>query len=729
MKIVIVEDSELVIESYRQLLQGLPGIELVGTAAGEEEACTLIHAASPDVVLLDLSLASGSGLDVLRRIRAAGSTARVLVVTNHAINAYRTAALGAGAQGFYDKSRDSQELLGRLAGWLNTEDNEVRRLRALRRLNILDTPEEEAFDEITRLIAGLLDVPIALISLVDEQRQWFKSRVGLAVEQTSREIAFCSYTINQDDLFVVEDAEHDPRFADNPLVRGEPRIRFYAGAPLILPGGEVIGTLCVIDHKPRQVSTTQRQALAVLANKVVTELELRQRVLSLEAEVERRRAAEVHIMHLATRDPLTGLPNRAALMDRLKQSIKIAARDQHLLAFMFLDLDRFKFINDSLGHHVGDAVLCQVAERLTAALRDSDTVARLGGDEFAIVLPKVDKAEDVNGVVTKLIAAISAPMAACGHALRVDCSVGVAIYPGHGEHEEMLIRHADLAMYHAKQSGTNQCRLYQEEMNLQAVERLMLKSDLHQALEQAEFCLYYQPQVSAVNGDLTGIEALLRWRHPRLGLVSPGRFIPLAEESGLIWDLGRFVIDEALGQMAAWRGQGLELPRMAINVSPVQLRPDLVDVIQDALARHGIPPHLLELEITESALTADGPLVLELLDRLHRMGVGIAVDDFGVGYSSLALLRRLPIHTLKLDRSFIEEITHNQQDATIVRFVVDMAHELQLRVVAEGIEDETQLASLNLMGCDDAQGYLFSHPIRAADIAIWFSRPPSKSIA
>ncbi len=723
MKTVIVEDSALVVASLRQLLQALPEIEVAGTAATEAAAVELIQRISPDLVLLDLGLAAGSGLNVLERIRAGGSTARVLVVTNNAFEDYRTACLAAGAQGFFDKSRDTQALFDTLAAWLPPAPaNEAGRLRALRRLKILDTPAEEVFDEVTRLVADLLGVPIALISLVDERRQWFKSRVGLPVRETPREVAFCAHTICQGELFVVEDAVQDPRFAENPLVRGEPRIRFYAGAPLVLPGGEAIGSLCAIDHAPRRLTEVQQRLLGVLAHKVVTELELRQRVSDLEEEVERRRAAEVHIMHLATRDPLTGLPNRAALMDRLRQSIKAAARDRHPLAFMFLDLDRFKLVNDSLGHHVGDALLQQVGERLTAALRDSDTVARLGGDEFAVILPRVESAAHACGVAAKLIAAVGAPMEAWGHGLRADCSIGLALWPEHGEECEALIRHADLAMYHAKQ-GASRYQVYAPEMNARAVERLTLQTDLHRAPEAGEFTLHYQPQLGVLDGRLTGVEALVRWNHPRLGLVPPLRFIPLAEETGLIWGLGRQVLDAAVAQMAAWREAGWAPPRVAVNVSPAQLRPEFAGIVRAALERHALPAACLELEITESALTSDGPQVLELLDELKRLGVAVAVDDFGVGYSSLALLRTLPLTTLKIDRSFTEGIAENRQDATIVQCVMNMAHGLGLRVVAEGVEDEAQHVALRVMGCDDAQGYLYSRPLPPEELLAWQATP------
>jgi diguanylate cyclase (GGDEF)-like protein len=693
--IVVVEDSGLVLENLLDMLASLPGLQVVGHARGEDEAVALIAEKRPDAVLLDLALSPGSGLNVLKRMRAAGLPARVLVLTNQPAKPYRQLCLDAGADGFFEKCGDLNELLALLASWMPPLPvNEPARLRALNRLKILDTPEEEVFSAITRLAAAVVGAPMALISLVDARRQWFKARVGLDVCETSRTTAFCAHAIVRAELFEVEDARLDERFAANPLVRGEPGIRFYAGMPLVLPGGEAIGTLCVIDRVPKRLDATQRMAMEVLARNVVAELELRQRIIELEAEVSRRLEAEARIMHLATRDPLTQLPNRAALMDRLHQGLKTAKRDRTQLAVLFLDLDRFKWINDTLGHDVGDQLLQTMASRLTHVLRESDTVARLGGDEFAIILPALHAAEEAERVAQKILTAVLQPVALRGHDVLVGCSIGLAVYPVHGECEEALLRHADLSMYQAKELGGNQYQLFSEQMNLRAVERMTLESELRTAIESGQLELHYQPQVRLADHALTGVEALVRWHHPRLGLLSPDRFIPLAEDTGLIWPLGLAVLDMAVAQIAAWTQQGLDVPRVAVNVSPAQLRDELADAVADTLVRHGVTADRLELELTESALTADGPAVLGLLQSLRNMGLAIAVDDFGVGYSSLALLRRLPITTLKIDRSFVSELASNAQDVAIVEAVITMANSMGLRTVAEGVEEHAQNVAL-----------------------------------
>jgi diguanylate cyclase (GGDEF)-like protein len=507
-------------------------------------------------------------------------------------------------------------------------------------------------------------------------------------------------------------------------VVGEPRVCFYAGAPLTLAGGEVIGTLCAIDHVPRQLGTTERAVLRVLARHVVMELELRRQVDELIAEMEHRRQAEHRYMQLATRDPLTGLPNRAALFDRLNHAVRSAARQGGTLAFMFLDIDRFKLINDSLGHAVGDALLQAVAERLQGSVRQADTVARLGGDEFAILLEQPRDTAAVVGMVDKLLASLGTPIQLDGHALTVRASVGIAMYPEHGDSADQLMRHADLAMYQAKQEAARGYCVYEPRLDLAAQSRLTLEQDLRPALARGELALHYQPQINLARSTLTGVEALLRWHHPQQGLVPPARFIPLAEETGLILEIGDWVLTQATRQLARWRAAGLDIPKVSVNVSPLQLRADLLGRVEHALREAGLAPADLELEITETAITADGPLVLDLLSKLRALGVGVAVDDFGVGFSSLAMLRRLPVSTLKIDRCFVQEIARNSQDATITRAIIDLGQGLDLRLVAEGVERTDQRSILSGLGCQEAQGYLFSPPMPADALADWLAAGP-----
>lgn len=723
MRLVIVEDSLLMRENLLRLLSAHDGLTVVGTADGEDQAYSLIVAQRPDVALVDIALAQGSGLALLRRLRATpGLAPRLLAMSNQPAEPYETLCRVAGADAFFDKGEDTGILLAQLASWLPPLPlDEPRRQRRLQQLQVLDTPAEAALDAIARLAARIAQTPVGVISLVDAHRQWFKARVGTEIESTSRAVSFCAHALLHDGVFEIEDACRDPRFADNPLVRGEPGIRFYAGMPLVMPGGEVLGTLCVIDTQPRRLGETAREALAVLARSVTDELELRQRVAELEEEVARRHEAEARIMHLATRDALTGLPNRAALMDRLHQGIRTAQRSGNLLGVLFLDLDRFKWINDTLGHEFGDALLQEMALRLSRAVRDSDTVARLGGDEFAIVLNELWRIEDAEAVAAKLTDVVTRPLVLRGHTLQVGGSIGVAVYPCQAHDEESLLRHADLAMYHAKELGGNRYQLFSEQMNARAVERMTIETELRAGIAAGELELHYQPQLRFDDGRLCGMEALVRWRHPRFGLLQPGRFVPLAEDTGLIWELGLAVLELAVVQMAQWERAGLGVPRVAVNVSPAQLRPELVGQIEAILARHGVSASRLEIELTESALTADGPAVNGLLKALRHMGASIAIDDFGVGYSSLTLLRRLPISALKIDRSFVAELDTNRQDLAIVEAIVTMAHSVGLRTIAEGVEHDGQHAALGVLGCQEGQGFLFARPLDAVAATDWLA--------
>ena len=720
MNIVLVEDSELVRTQLIRLLAAESRLKIVGIAAGENEAVDLILRTRPDAVLLDLALAPGSGVSVLQRIREAGNASRVLILSNNRDKSLREACFQLGASGFFDKSAEAFQCLQRLAGWLPPlPAMEGHRLEALQSVHLLDTPEQEVFADIVGLAADIVDAPIALISLIDRDRQWFLANKGLDVRETSRSVAFCAHAIEHRELMEIQDARVDQRFFDNPLVRGDPHIVFYAGVPLVLPSGDALGTLCVIDRQPRVLTASQRRALKTLAGAALSEIDLRRQVSHLEDEIDRRHEVEANMMHLATRDPLTALPNRTALHDRLEQHVRLAMRQDSKLAVLFVDLDNFKLINDTLGHDIGDQALICTAQRLSEVLRTSDTVARLGGDEFAVVLPSLHGAEDALQVAAKIVEVLAAPKDIGGHRLHIDCSIGVALFPEHGLTGDLLLRHADLAMYEAKQSGGARPFLCNTDLDLRAQEMLSLDNDLRDAFRRDELFLHYQPQTSLTGGRLCGVEALVRWQHPHLGLIPPDRFIPVAESRGLIGELGRIVLDKAMAQLVRWDAEGVSVPRIAVNVSAAELRPGFADAVEMALRKHGIPPGRLELEITESALTSDGIETLSMLHRLRALGIRIAVDDFGVGYSSLGQLRRLPIDSLKIDRSFVEAIDSNAQDSAIVQAIVTMATALGLCTIAEGAEHEAQFRMLEKLGCDCVQGYFVARPMSAADFNKW----------
>ena len=429
-------------------------------------------------------------------------------------------------------------------------------------------------------------------------------------------------------------------------------------------------------------------------------------------DVTARREAEETIRRLASRDALTGLPNRLLFDDRLAQTVERARRNPQEFAVMLLDLDRFKLVNESLGMAKGDQLLREVARRLVLVLRRSDTVARLGGDEFLLLLPGCRGAEAAAKVAQKILDVMRQPYAVDGQELSATASVGIALFPHDGADAETLVRNADTALYRTKEQGRNSYQFYTGDMNARAFERLVLETQLRRALERGELALHFQPVVSAATGEVTAVEALVRWFHPELGRVPPGEFIPLAEETGLILPIGQWVLTEACRQVREWQRLGFSELRLAVNLSGRQFKQrNLVDMIRRVLQATGMPARLLELELTESALMEDVGESVSRLQAIHDLGVQFAVDDFGTGYSSLAYLKRFPIRCLKIDRSFVKDVTTDPNDAAIAQAIVALAEMMKISVVAEGVETREQLAMIRHFGCDELQGFLFCGPL------------------
>jgi diguanylate cyclase (GGDEF)-like protein len=431
-------------------------------------------------------------------------------------------------------------------------------------------------------------------------------------------------------------------------------------------------------------------------------------------DITERKMAEAQISQLAYHDTLTGLLNRFSLKSQLEQALAMAHRDQRALAVMFLDMDRFKTINDTLGHAVGDKLLMEVANRLRNSVRESDIVARPGGDEFVVVLTEVEDATAAARLADKILQVLGQRYRLGKNELHSTVSIGLAFYPNDGDDGETLMKNADTAMYHAKSQGRNNIQFFTAEMNQVALKRLMLDQDLRVAVETRQFELHYQPQLDSRDGRIVGVEALVRWRHPRDGLISPGEFIPVAEETGLILQLGEWVLDEACRQLRAWQDVGIKDVTMAVNLSAHQLRsPVLLTQVAHALEKHGLAGTDLELEITESAAMHDPAASISQLKALRDLGVRLSIDDFGTGYSSLSYLKLLPIHTLKLDQSFVRDIETDSNDVAICTATIALAHNLGLAVIAEGVETEAQRLLLTSHQCDFMQGYLFSKPLPA----------------
>jgi diguanylate cyclase (GGDEF)-like protein/PAS domain S-box-containing protein len=435
-------------------------------------------------------------------------------------------------------------------------------------------------------------------------------------------------------------------------------------------------------------------------------------------DVTTARALSLRMAYLAQHDSLTDLPNRVTLADRLNQAIASARRRGRKLALLFLDLDRFKNINDSLGHTIGDRLLQSVAQRLVRCVRCTDTVSRQGGDEFVILLSDVTHAQDAAVSAEKILTALRLPHSIDEHDLHVTVSIGISTYPDDGTDAEMLLKHADFAMYHAKDNGRNSYQFFKAEMNTRAVERQSLEDGLRNALDDRAFELHYQPKINLTTGAMIGVEALIRWRHPRRGLVSPAQFIPVAEDSALIVPIGRWVLREACRQSRAWQDAGLPPLPIAINISAVELRTkDFVAGVRAILTETGLNAQCLELELTETFLMQDDDSTATVLRALKDLGVLLALDDFGTGYSSLSYLQRFPIDALKIDRSFVRDLTTDPGDAGIVSAVIGMGESLNMRVVAEGVETREQLAFLRAHGCPEGQGYYFGRPVGAEKFA------------
>lgn len=482
---------------------------------------------------------------------------------------------------------------------------ESKRAEALLHYQVLDTAPEDSFDDLTGLAAYICQTPIAAIGLIDNKRQWFKSKIGFVSQEEPRDITFCAYAILQNELLIVRDTLTDERFATNPFVIRDPHIRFYAGVPLINPDGLALGTLCVLDHESRDLSNEQQKALRIVALQVVTQLELRRNLKVLKHSIAHRKQSQELLRHNAFHDQLTNLPNRVLFMDRLAHALKLKKRRKnYLFAVLFIDLDRFKLVNDSLGHMVGDQLLIAIARCLESCLRPKDTVARFGGDEFAILLKNLKDVDDAISVVRRIQEQLKLPFKLNGQEVFTSISVGIALNTIDYERPEDLLRDADTAMYRAKTLGKARYEVFNSAMHDHVLTLLQLENSLQRAVERQELRIQYQPIVFLETGRITGFETLVRWQHPDRGLILPNEFISIAEETGVIIPVGYWVLREACRQMRAWQ---LQFPEnsltISVNLSNKQfLQADLVTQISQILQETGLDSRYLKLEITESVI-------------------------------------------------------------------------------------------------------------------------------
>lgn len=610
------------------------------------------------------------------------------------------------------------------------------RLEALKHYAIFGTPPEAAFDRIVQMVGKLFGVASVHINFLDDCTQSSKAFYGTDASGLGLEHSFCAQAILQNDVFVVLDALSDPQFQDNPLVTGGMG-RFYASAVLMSQNGVNIGTLCLTDPEPRNAfSAHERALLQNFAAIVMDELELRNSVRAL-AQVKTElqgahtalaeqltKLAETSLVlqklnqrlqHDATHDALTGLPNRTYFLARLAHAL--GGVHTPPFALLFLDFDRFKLINDSLGHAVGDGVLRTLSLRLRHHLKEGDVLARFGGDEFSVLLYNVTAAEAV-AAAERLKEHFSHPVNLGERKVQLGVSIGVVRSAGDYEKPEEMLQDADIAMYSAKAQGKKSDQgtvvLFETSMRAGVIARLSLEDELREALRQKQLQVYYQPIVGAA-GTPVGVEALVRWLHPERGFVSPAEFIPIAEESGLIIPLERFVLEEAVQSVAAWNRRGATL-WLSVNLSSRHFgRPELVRFVESVLKRSGLAPENLVLELTESTLLESSDTLYQTLARLKALGPKLALDDFGTGYSSLSYLQRVPLDLLKIDRSFVSQMSHTHKSVELVKTILAMAQALELAVVAEGVETEAQRSTLRALGCPYLQGFLFARPLPAEE--------------
>jgi len=629
-----------------------------------------------DIILLDLGLPDVEGMMAVQRIRAAAPSVPLVVLTGRDDEALAALALQEGAQDYLIKGQiDSRGLL-----------------RALRYAIERKTMEEALFVE-------------------KERAQVTLNSIGDAVVCTdmSGNITFLNFVAEKMTGWAWQEA------AGRPMIE----VLQILDAGSREPAPHPINVAAGVDRTVRPSSNcilVRRDGFETPIEDSVAPIHDREGketgAVIIFRDVSTARAMAAQMTHSAQHDYLTGLPNRMLLNDRVTQAIVLAPRHSKKVAVLFLDLDGFKHINDSLGHPTGDKLLQSIAKRLVACVRSSDTVSRQGGDEFVVLLSEMEQAEDAAISALRVLQAVAEAHTIEHHDLHVTASIGLSVFPDDGKDAETLIKNADTAMYQAKENGRQSYQFFRPAMTVRAVERQSIEENLRRALERREFTLHYQPKIRLRTGEITGAEALLRWTHPVRGSVSPAQFIPVAEDCGLILPIGQWVLREACKQARSWLDAGLSLGTIAVNISSMEFRDDnFLESVFAILSETGLDPRSLELELTESVLMKRAESAASVLKTLRARGVQIAVDDFGTGYSSLSYLRKFPIDALKIDQSFVRQITSAPDDSTIVTAVISMGRSMKLRVVAEGVETREELAFLQTHQCDEAQGFYFSRPV------------------
>jgi diguanylate cyclase (GGDEF)-like protein/PAS domain S-box-containing protein len=694
--ILIVDDDPLVLKSLRDLL-ALRGID-TDTAIGGREAIVCLDQKEYDLVLLDLQMPYVNGHDVMRHIKQEQMNASVIVVSGETSFEAARDACAQGAYDFLRKPYATDELIITI----NNALNEI----SLQKQNTL---MQDQLRESERIHRYLVNTSPDIIYMLDRDGHFtfINERIEMLLGYSPKELIGKHYSdlVYQRDIDAARYIFNERRVGTRASSNVEIRLKYK-------------------DESSRHLFDTRTLPVELSSVGMYnSENDARKKnyrgTYGVARDITERKIAEETINFQAYHDLLTNLPNRALLRDRLGLAISQAKREQEKLAVMFLDLDRFKNINDSLGHVIGDELLQQVATRLKSCIREGDTLARFGGDEFTLLLPKIGSGkEDISKIAEKINDVLKEPFTINGNELYVSASIGISIYPRDGKDMDTLIKHADIAMYHVKDTGKNNFKFYSTDMRTPYFQNLSLETGIHKALANNEFQLVYQPQINIKSGEIVGVEALLRWEHPEHGLISPAEFISFAEETGMIVDIGQWVLSAACAELKRWRNAGLPEVRMSINMSARQLADkNIVKYVSNSLRDNGVPGHCLEIEITENTIMSDMDSIINKLKNISKRGVYIAIDDFGTGYSSLSYLHKLPIHTLKIDRTFIKEVNMQHTGKSIINTIVAMVKGLNLNVIAEGVETQEQLDYLQEIDCNEAQGFLFCKPLPGDVIA------------
>ena len=701
-RLLIVDDDPMVGTAVTDLLRAPD--RTITVCANGADAIRRLGAEPPDLVLLDLSLPDMTGLDILRWMKKARRTPIVIVVSGNESIDSAIQALKLGAHEYVRKPFEPAALAKSVANALASRQLEAENARMR---SLLEHSE--------RLHRYLVDNSPDLIFALDANGcfRFVNDRFAAIVGYTKAEVAGLHYSaiVPEQNLGPAQWLFRERRTGN----RAARDVEFTLQRKAAGDGTEEADRLV----------TVAASAIGIYRDGVAGETPAQRFVGTyvVGRDITARKRAEKIIEFHAFHDSLTGLPNRTLFRDRLSQAIAFGRRHQKNLAVLFIDMDRFKLVNDTFGHLTGDQLLQQAASRIRKCLRSTDTLCRLGGDEFIALVSELESREDAEKVATKIIGEMNAPFLLGHGTFTTGASIGVAVFPDDGTSEEELIRNADAAMYQAKRRGKNRMNFFAADINAQHQERLRLEHDLRGAVQRGEFEVFFQPIHNVRTGTVESLEALVRWRHPLFGLLAPGRFIHIAEEAGHIRELSDFVLDAACEHLANWRSSGHSDLAVAVNLSPRDFdQPDLVQRVRHVLDRHAVPSSALELEITENVLIEDMDAVSKTASQLRSHGVRIAIDDFGTRYSSLAYLQSLPINAIKIDQSFVRDLGLRGSSSSIVRAMIGIARGLDLDFIAEGVERDEHLKSLREYGCEVMQGYLFSRPMPGADVDTYLAR-------